>query len=83
MTTDDESELHRLCDLLRGVTKQFPSDSPQAEALTKASFGLTLAFIHGLRPEIEDLMLGVGRPLTEAQKEHLRSLGIDPDADIP
>lgn len=83
MKPEDEAELHRLCDLLRDVTKQLGPKSPMTEAVIKAAFGLSLAFMHGLRPKIEDLALGVGRPLTSEQLAHLRSLGIDPDADLP
>ena len=79
MTEDDENELHRLCAMLREVHKGLDEQSPLREAITKAGFGLSLAFIRGDRPKIEDLALGVGRPLNEAQRNHLRSLGIDPD----
>lgn len=82
MTNEDEQELHRLCDMLRTVNKALPTDSPLREAVEKAGFGLSLAFIHGLRPKIEDLALGVGRELDEEQKEYLRSLGIDPDEQL-
>ena len=83
MTQEDEAELHRLCDLLRVVAKQLGAESPLTEAVEKAAFGLSLAFMRGLRPEIEYLALGVGRPLSESQLQHLRSLGIDPDASLP
>lgn len=79
MTDEDENELHRLCSMLREVHKSLDVESPFREAVTKASFGLSLAFIHGHRSEIEDLALGVGRPLNEVQKNHLRTLGIDPE----
>ena len=82
MTQEVEAELHRLCELLRGVAKQLGTESPLIEAVEKAAFGLNLAFIRGLRPEIEDLALGIGRPLSESQLQHLRSLGIDPDSNL-
>jgi hypothetical protein len=83
MSKDDEIELHRLCGMLRQVEKGLDSKSPLREAVSKASLGLSLAFIHGLRPKMEDWALGIGRPLNEEQQAHLRSLGIDPDSDLP
>jgi hypothetical protein len=80
MTDDDENELHRLCAMLREVHKGLDTKSPLREAVTKAGFGLSLAFIQGNRPKIEDLALSVDRTLNEEQRNHLRSLGIDPDA---
>jgi hypothetical protein len=79
MTEDDENELHRLCAMLREVYKGLDEQSPLREAVTKAGFGLSLAFIHGHRPKVEDWALGFGRPLTETQRNHLSSLGINPD----
>lgn len=79
MTDDDENELHRLCAMLREVHNSLDADSGLREAVTKAGFGLSLAFIHGHRSKIENLALGVGRPLSDAQRGHLQSLGIDPN----
>lgn len=76
MTREDELELHRLCDLLRRSAKSLQAEPDLVEAISKAGFGLSLAFMHGFRPKIEDLAQGVGRPLTEAQENHLRSLGV-------
>ena len=79
MTNEDETELHRLCDMLRLVDQSLAHDSPLREAVRKAGFGLSLAFIDGRRSKIEELALNIGKPLTEAQRQHLLSLGIDPD----
>ncbi len=81
MTAEDENELHRLCDMLREVHHTLDAGSPLREAVTKAGFGLSLAFMQGHRSKIEELTLGVGRPLDEAQRQHLRMLGIDPDGE--
>lgn len=81
MTAEDENELHRLCDMLREVHHTLDAGSPLREAVTKAGFGLSLAFFHGDRSKIEELALGVGRPLDEPQQQHLRTLGIDPDGE--
>jgi len=76
MTDDDENELQRLCAMLREVHNGLDTESPLREAVTKAGLGLSFAFIHGHRAKIEDLTLDSGSPLNEAQRNHLRSLGI-------
>lgn len=83
MTNKDEAELHRLCDLLRQVEKSLEAGSPKREAVKKAALGLSLAFIHGFRGRVEHLAENLGRELNDAEKEHLRSLGIDPEAPLP
>ena len=83
MTNEDEAELHRLCDLLRQVEKNLDAGSPKREAVKKAALGLSLAFIHGFRNRIDDLATNLGRELNAAEKEHLRSIGIDPEAPLP
>jgi len=79
MSPEDEQELHRLCEILRDVERALDANSPQREAVTKAALGLSLAFMRNLRPEIENLALGVGRPLDDEQRAHLWKMGIDPD----
>lgn len=80
MTPDDEIELHRLSDLLQQIDGSLEPNSPLREALVKAGLALGLGFIHGWRPEIERIYRMREEPLTEAERTHLRSLGIDPDA---
>jgi hypothetical protein len=79
MTDDDENELHRLCEMLREVHNSLDADSGLREAVTKAGFGLSLAFIHGHRLKIENLALSLGRPLSDEQRRQLQSLGINPE----
>ncbi len=81
MTEDDETELHRLCDMLREVHHGLDKESPLREAVTKAGLGLSLAFMHWHRLKLEALAAGIGRPLDEAQREQFRTLGIDPDGE--
>lgn len=81
MTEDDESELHRLCDMLKVVHDGLDEGSPLREALTKAGLGLSLAFMNGQRWKMEELAAGLGRPLDEGQRQELRRLGIDPDGE--
>jgi hypothetical protein len=76
MNEDDEHELHRLCTLLREVYQDLKVTSPLREAVMKAGFSLTLAFIQGQRSKIEELAQGVSRPLSDSQCDHLQALGI-------
>lgn len=79
MTQEDEHELHRLCDMLRSIGERLGGDTPWREALQKGGIALTVAFIHNLRPEVEHLFEQLGAPLSETDRAHLRSMGIDPD----
>ena len=81
MTKHDETELHRLCDMLKVVHDGLDEGSPLREAVTKAGLGLSLAFMNGQRWKMEELAAGLGRPLDEAQRQELRALGIDPDGE--
>jgi hypothetical protein len=79
MTLQDENGLQRLALLLRELG-EIPGITPaQVEALKKAGFGLTLAFVAGLRNKIE-LLYG-NAPLTEEEKQKLRALGMDPNGE--
>lgn len=78
MSPEDNNELHRLTDMLRTIDEGLPQSSILREALQKAGLALSLGFINGIRVEIEDRYEGIGAPLTEAQLEHLRTMGIDP-----
>jgi hypothetical protein len=53
MTTADESELHRLAQMLENLDKQLPASSPIREGLMKAGIALSFAFIQGSRAKIE------------------------------
>lgn len=77
MTDAEDSELRRLCDQLR-LMAQSSSDEAQHEALRKGALALHLVFNGGLRPKLEDQYDSLGLPLTEPQRQHLASLGLDP-----
>ena len=79
MTQADENELHRLSDMLRAIDGTLERTSPLREGLKKAGLALSLGFIHGLRPDIERHYQRLGTPLTEKERAHVRSLGIDPE----
>lgn len=79
MTTEDEHELHRLTNLLERIDRKIGSDPELHEALQKAALALSVSFVHGLRPELEKDFEMLAKPLTESQRAHLKSLGIDAD----
>lgn len=54
MSPADETELHRLSDMLQVIEDQLGVDSPQTEALRKAGIALVFGFIHGSRSKIEE-----------------------------
>jgi len=81
MNDADEVELRRLCEHLEQIERDFSLSNIQREALRKAAFALHLTFFHDLRQTLEDRYSSPAQPLSEEQRSHLRSLGIDPDAD--
>ena len=54
MSPDDETELHRLADMLRAIDDELDADSPFHEALKRAGLALSYGFIAGQRAKIED-----------------------------
>lgn len=78
MSPEDNDELHRLGDMLRTIDEGLLPTSVLREALQKAGLALQLGFINGLRNDIEARYEGIGAPLTETQRQHLRSMGIEP-----
>jgi hypothetical protein len=81
VTPIDEQELLRLTSLLESIHECVDVDSQSREAVQKAALALSVAFIHGLRPEIERLYTTLERALSATEREPLLRLGIDPDAD--
>ena len=79
MTPVDEKELNRLGRMLSKIDRLLTKTSPWREALQKAGLALGIGFMRGLRPDIERHYRQLGTPLTAAEQEHLRSMGIDPD----
>jgi hypothetical protein len=80
VTPADHQELLRLTSLLQSLDDRQNVDREVREALKKAALALNVAFIHGLRAEVERMFAGLEKPLGPAEREHLRRLGIDPDA---
>ena len=77
MNEEDEAELHRLCAELEQIDRQHLSLS-QREALKKSTLPLSAAFAHDLRHDIERQYARLGRPVTEEERQRMKSLGIDP-----
>ena len=81
MKHPDERELLRLASLLEALHKRPDVDQHSREALQKAALALSVAFIHGLRGEVEELYATLDKPLPEAARRHLLRLGVNPDAE--
>jgi hypothetical protein len=79
MTSQDEEELQRLTGILESVDSKMDSDAVAHEALRKAAVALIVAFNRGLRSEVESRFLEIEQPLTDLEREQLRSLGIEAD----
>lgn len=77
MKPEDEAELYRLSDILREIDERSNTTVLEREALRKAGFALSLAFIGGKKEEIEFLYSNPA--LTEKEKGKLKSYGINPD----
>ena len=80
MIATDERELHRLAAMLETIERTLEPASPLREALQKAGLALNLSFVSGLRADIERQFEMLGTPVTDADRAHLRSLGIDPES---
>ena len=75
MSVAHDKELRRLTDALRNMAAA--AESPeQVEALRKGAAALCLILAKGAWQELED----VNGPMTEEMREHLRQMGLDPEA---
>ncbi len=72
MNQPDEAELHRLCEHLDQIDRDFSLSDAQQEALKKAALALQRAFIGGLRQTVEDWFASIGQPLSEEERLLLR-----------
>ena len=76
MSSADKAELRRLCDLLAAIDRLLPEAAPEREGLQKAALALNLAFLKGLRQEIEQEFATLGVPLSDEQRARLARLGL-------
>jgi hypothetical protein len=81
MSPEDESELHRLTEMLAKIDATLPDSSPLREALEKSGLALSYAFIDGRRFDIESVYDLDEVELSDAQRADLDSMGIDLDSD--
>ncbi len=81
MSQKDDAEAERLIKMLQALNTGLPVESPTREALQKAALALSLSFMHGMREQVEEMYGSINAPLTDAQKSHLKSLGIEPGED--
>ncbi|MCR9118408.1 MAG: hypothetical protein NXI22_15845 [bacterium] len=79
MNSADEAELYRLTDLLKTVEQECDITHDQSRAIKQAAIALSLLFIDGRRQQVEAMVDGVESGLTDAQRSHLRELGLDAD----
>ena len=79
MNEGDEDELQRLCAELECIDQGGLRDS-QREALKKAALALITSFHDGLRTDIERRYESLGQPLTNEERQRMKSIGLDPDA---
>jgi hypothetical protein len=80
VTDEDEQELLRLTGMLKRVAESLGPSTEFREALQKGALALTVTWLRGLRSEVERLYSHPGTTLSEAERAHLRRIGIDPDA---
>jgi hypothetical protein len=79
MKKADEKELHRLSEILRALHEKVGDDAAASEALKKAALALSLGFIHGLRPEIEEHFSKLDLALSAEERVGLAKMGIHPN----
>ena len=68
MTPDDHQELLRLTSLLESLDSRQNVDGEVRESLRKAALALNVAFIHGLRAEVEEMFASLEKPLGPAER---------------
>jgi hypothetical protein len=76
MSSSDDAEMHRPCELLADVDRSLPVGAPAREGLQKAAIALQLAFGKGLRAEVEPEFASIGLPLTDEQRARVVQLGL-------
>jgi hypothetical protein len=82
MTTQDPSnaEMERVSAILESVSKAYPVDSDEANAIRDAALAYTIVCQHEiLKTKYRSLRLALGGELTDEMKAALRRLGIEPD----
>jgi hypothetical protein len=89
MTSRDPSdaEIQRVCAILESISKAFPADSDEANAIRDAALAYAVVHQHdALKKSYQGLRLALGGDLTDKMKADLRHYGIEPDVlddDVP
>ena len=71
-----ENTLH----ILKSIARSFEKNSEQDKAIEEAVWALTFLKAHlDLKAAYEKFRIACSQELSEAHKQHLRDMGIDPD----
>jgi hypothetical protein len=82
MTDQDPSdaEIRRVCAILESISKAYPADSDEANAIKDAALAfIVVRQLDALKRKYQDLRLAVGGDLTDEMKADLRRHGIEPE----
>ena len=72
--------MQRVCSILQVISKRYPADSDEANAIRDAALAYTVVRQHdALKKAYERLRLAFGGELTDEMKADLRRHGIEPD----
>ena len=74
-----ELEMYKNCETLGRIAEQYPEGSAELVTLQKAAIAFQLIHLNKLGPELEEMHDGIEIPLSDDQKGHLRSMGVNPD----
>ena len=75
-----ESKIRRVCAILESISKAYPADSDEADAIRDAALAYIVVHQHDtLKKKYESLRLALGGHLTDKMKADLRRHGIEPD----
>jgi hypothetical protein len=75
-----DAEIRRVCGILESVSRNYPPDSDEANAIRDAALAYTVVHQHEtLRKRYRSMRLALGGELTDEMKADLRRQGIEPD----
>jgi hypothetical protein len=65
--------------ILESVAQKYPDDSIEYKSIELAARALAFVFESKVSEAFRSYILSSNEPLTDKQKEHLKSMGIEPD----
>ena len=84
MKQNNEDVYRKLASALEQIASRFEKESDEEKQLKKAAWALGYIFIKNQWQQFEDFIIANETPPTDEEtdrmREHLRSMGIDPDA---